>query len=568
MSAARPKVGKEIVYVDHDDEITSVIDKVEAAKEKVVAVVLPKRFTTLQSIVNMRLLKRGAENASKSVVLITSEKALLPLAGAAGIHVAKNLQSKPEVPPSPLEDKELPEEPADPDAEIADKPAKLDYHRSVGELASAHEDEDGESIPLDEAAADEDEPPAKRPKKDKKLAVPNFDRFRLLLLAGGLGLVGLIVFLFFALSVMPKATVTIKTTGTPVTAEFDLAASDKFDQLDEEKLQIPAQLKKEDQEAIQTVQATGQKNLGEKATGSVKLINCGASSVTIPAGTGVSANGLFFITQKALSLDSGNFSPPPSSSCKTTGSHTGSVNVTAQSAGAKYNIGPSSFTVSGFSSVNGSSSASMAGGTDKNVNVLTQQDVENAKKKITAAESDKFSKDLQKKLEDEGFYVITSTLKLDDPVVTSTPAVGQEASSASVTVKITYSVLAIPKADLEKVVKNYLNEQIDVKRQEISDDDVLGATTVSVVNQDSPSSATLDVSVETTAVPIIDDKLVKQQIGGKKESEIKNILANWPGVESVEVKMSPFWVSKAPKKPAKINLVLQEMKSGSQGSER
>lgn len=568
MSAARPKVGKEIVYVDHDDEITSVIDKVEAAKEKVVAVVLPKRFTTLQSIVNMRLLKRGAENASKSVVLITSEKALLPLAGAAGIHVAKNLQSKPEVPPSPLEDKELPEEPADPDAEIADKPAKLDYHRSVGELASAHEDEDGESIPLDEAAADEDEPPAKRPKKDKKLTVPNFDRFRLLLLAGGLGLVGLIVFLFFALSVMPKATVTIKTTGTPVTAEFDLAASDKFDQLDEEKLQIPAQLKKEDQEAIQTVQATGQKNLGEKATGSVKLINCGASSVTIPAGTGVSANGLFFITQKALSLDSGNFSPPPSSSCKTTGSHTGSVNVTAQSAGAKYNIGPSSFTVSGFSSVNGSSSASMAGGTDKNVNVLTQQDVENAKKKITAAESDKFSKDLQKKLEDEGFYVITSTLKLDDPVVTSTPAVGQEASSASVTVKITYSVLAIPKADLEKVVKNYLNEQIDVKRQEISDDDVLGATTVSVVNQDSPSSATLDVSVETTAVPIIDDKLVKQQIGGKKESEIKNILANWPGVESVEVKMSPFWVSKAPKKPAKINLVLQEMKSGSQGSER
>lgn len=567
MSAAKPKVGKEVVYVDHDDEITSVIDKVEATKQKVVAIVLPKRFTTLQSIVNMRLLKRGAESASKNVVLITSEKALLPLAGAAGIHVAKNLQSKPEVPPSPLDQKELPEEPADPDADIAAKAAKLDYHRSIGELASAHEDEDPESIPLDEDSADEGETPVKKPKKDKKLAVPDFDRFRLLLAAGGIGIIGLIVFLFFALNVMPKATITIKTASTPVTAEFDLAASDKFDQLDEGKMQIPAQLKKEDQEAIQTVQATGQKNLGEKATGSVKLINCGGSNVTIPAGTGVSANGLFFITQKSLSLDSGNFSPPPGSTCKTTGSHTGSVNVIAQSAGSKYNIGPSSFSVSGFSSVNGSSSAAMSGGTDKNVTVLMQQDVENAKKKITSAESDKFSQDLQKKLEDEGFYVIGSTLKLDDPVVTATPAVGQEATSASVTVKITYSLLVVPRADLEKVLKSYLNEQIDAKRQEISDDDVLKKAAVSVVNQESPSSATLNVSIETTAVPIIDDKLIKQQAGGKKESEIKNMLAGWPGVEGVEVEMSPFWVSKAPKKPAKINIVLQEMESGSQGRE-
>src|ERR1043165_8529377 len=93
-----PKPSKDTVYIDIEDEITAVIDKVEAAKEKIVALVLPKRATTFQSIVNMRLLKRSADKADKKVVLITGEAALLPLAGAAGLHVAKNLQSAPAIP--------------------------------------------------------------------------------------------------------------------------------------------------------------------------------------------------------------------------------------------------------------------------------------------------------------------------------------------------------------------------------------------------------------------------------------------------------------------------------------
>jgi len=60
------KPGKDVVYIDLDDEITSIIDKVENAKEKMVALVLPKRATVMQSIVNMRLLKRAADSAGRS----------------------------------------------------------------------------------------------------------------------------------------------------------------------------------------------------------------------------------------------------------------------------------------------------------------------------------------------------------------------------------------------------------------------------------------------------------------------------------------------------------------------
>ena len=80
---------KHTIYIDIDDEITAVIDKVKTAPGKIVALVLPKRATVLQSIINMKLLKKSALANKKSIVLITSEAGLLPLAGAVGLHVAK-----------------------------------------------------------------------------------------------------------------------------------------------------------------------------------------------------------------------------------------------------------------------------------------------------------------------------------------------------------------------------------------------------------------------------------------------------------------------------------------------
>ncbi len=90
--------GKDVVYVDVDDEITGMIDKVTNSDSKIVALVLPKRASVFQSIVNMKLLKKRADTAKKQAVLITSESGLLPMAGSVGLYVAKTLQSKPEVP--------------------------------------------------------------------------------------------------------------------------------------------------------------------------------------------------------------------------------------------------------------------------------------------------------------------------------------------------------------------------------------------------------------------------------------------------------------------------------------
>ncbi|OYW41693.1 hypothetical protein B7Z28_02285 [Candidatus Saccharibacteria bacterium 32-45-3] len=93
------------LYIDVEDDITSVIDKVTHATETVVAIVPPKRTGMLQSIVNLKLLQRAAKQAGKQIVLVTNDVALVGLASELALPIAKNLQSKPEVAtPSSMDD--------------------------------------------------------------------------------------------------------------------------------------------------------------------------------------------------------------------------------------------------------------------------------------------------------------------------------------------------------------------------------------------------------------------------------------------------------------------------------
>lgn len=561
------KPGKDTVYIDLDDEITSIIDKVENAGAKIVALVLPKRAAVLQSIVNMRLLKRAAQNAGKNIVLITNDPAILPLAGAAQLHVAKNLQSKPHIPPSPVPLHEAPEAPSDEpsetktEEEIDEANAKIDYGRSIGELAAAHEVEEPETIPLDsEDEADKDAAGASatKPKiaKDKRLKVPNFDKFRLLLGLGGVGLILLIVFIYLATSVLPKARITIKTTSLPVSANFNLTADTAAKTLDEEKGIIPAVLQKKDQTATSTVNATGQQNNGDKASGSVNM-SAGVCSGTVPsdvpAGTGLSTSGLTYITQQKTTF------APVVAGGKCTFQSTSATAIKAQTGGSKYNVSSASFSVSGRSDV--SAAGSTSGGTDNNTTILSQADVDGAKQKITATDTDNFTKEFKKSLADQDLYVIESTLKLGDTVATSSPAVGSAATNANVTVKITYAILSVKKDDLKKVVTNQLNKQIDSAKQKPSNEDVLKGLTVSIQNQESPNKVALQLVEETTAVPIINEADVKKTVAGQKSGDIRSALSGLPGVKEVDVKLSPFWVSKAPKKPGKITIVQQQVAS-------
>jgi len=412
-----------------------------------------------------------------------------------------------------------------------------------------------ETIDLDDE--DEEAPKAASKKSAvEKVSVPNFDRFRLMMALGIAGLIALIAFIILALFVLPKATVTIHTTSEPLTANFNLTANAATPALDTAKGVLPAKLETKDQTGSQQVTATGQQNNGTKATGSVAMTTCVSSSPgDVPAGTGVSANGLTYVTREKASF-SFTFT-----SCSGGGFkfQSNSVDITAGQGGAKYNTSLSGASVAGFSGVTADGSAS--GGTDNMVTILSQNDINGAKDKLTTGTAaDDFTKSFKQGLEKQGEYVLGSTLKAGDPSITSTPSVGQPASTATVTIKVTYTVLTIKKSDLSQAIQAKLASQIDKTKQKLNGDFV-NDTDVTVQNQPAKDSAILSLDVNTTAVPIISETAVKKQAEGKKAGDVEQAINNWPGVKSVKIDLSPFWVSKVPKKDAKVTVKMVEDKA-------
>ncbi len=543
--------GKDTVYIDVDDEITNIIDKVKASEHKIIALVLPKRAATLQSVVNMKLLKRAAVSAKKSLVLITGETALLPLAGAAGLHVAKSLQSKPEIPPPPGHVSDETETIDD----SAPEDKTLDRSASIGALAAAANDDDTEVIEFDNEAVDKLPADMTKPKKIKKLKhlkVPNFDRFRLSFVLGGVGLVLLMVGWYLAAVVLPKATVTIRTNTTTAVSTFDFTVSKDQAELDVEGKKIPASLKEVKKSDSQKVAATGQKDVGTKATGSMTLKNCSTSDdpISIPAGSKFSADNLIFISDEAVTLPASSFSG--GGSCTTA---TRNVDVTAEKAGESYNVGAKSYSIS-LSGVQASGSA-MAGGTSKVVKVVTQKDIDDAAAAIKTNQDKAATDELLALFQAEELYPIDETLITTATKVTPEPAVNEESDEVTVTSEITYNMLGIKRDDLTKVIDKDVEGEIDTQKQAISDYGI-DAAIMRINNNTTPGTAFLNFRTSVTAGPQIDENAVKEEIRGKKRGEIEKSIGAIPGVEEVTVDYSPFWVFSTPKASKKISIVIEK----------
>lgn len=544
-------IQKDTIYLDIDEEITNIIGKVQNSPKNIVALVLPKRASVLQSIVNMKLLKRAADQTEKKVVLITSEAGLLPLAGAAGIYVATNLNAKPYLPPSPIS-QSSPE--SDQTVTLGDE--EIDPKTPVGDLIGSGKDDD-DTIQIDNsapvAAAVAGTTKAGKKKAGGKLSVPNFDRFRKQIFIGGALLLVLIVGLYWAFAIAPKATVTLKTKSNEVTAPISFTADTAISESKFDEQVLRADKKELNKTDTEKVPATGEKDKGTKAGGTVTLKNCTDNAVTIPAGTGVSSGGLTFISQTAVSLGDGEFNS--GGQCKTSGNHVDTVNVVAQNNGDKYNLAPASYTVAGFSGVTGQGDQ-MSGGTSNKVKIISQIDIDAGKQKI--ADKQKTAKDeLKQQFAKDNLVPLEETFSGSTPVTNATPVVDSEASEVTVTSASTYTMLAVKKDDLKKLVRAELKKKPDTEKQNVLDEGIDSAV---FATGKKPSLTTTEISMQTTVIlgPGLNQDDLKKQIAGKKSGEAESSLGKIEGVSEAHVELKPFWVTKIPGKPAKVNIIIQQ----------
>ncbi len=553
---------KDTIYIDIDDEITAIIDKLGQSEHKIVALVLPKRATVLQSIVNMKLLKRSADAKNKKIVLITSEASLLPIAGAVKVHVAKTMQSKPIIPPAPqtLSDDIQADDNEELQQDEDEDEAGLDASQSVGSLAaaSAVSKDDEETIELDEDLEDIDavkDDSKKSKKKSNKKKIPNFDTFRKRLLIGGGIFVGLIVLFFIFNTILPKAKIVIKSDSISVNTDVPFTANTAFTSFDADAGKVPATKKDVSKTDSTKVPATGQKNIGDKATGTVTLKNCAKvdGAFTIPAGTVLTTGASSFSVNETTLLPSSTFSG--TNTCTTAGK---TVNVTSTAAGDQYNIsGGRTFAVSGVASITGIDSSAMSGGTNKLVSVVSDQDVETAKQKIADKSKDSATTDLKQQFSNDDLFLIPESITSSAANVTATPKVGEEASEVTVSSTTVYSGLGVKESYLNTLVENSAKKQIDTTKQAISDNG-LSKAIFRLEDKKSATDQRFRVQSTVSTGTQIDQEALKKEIAGKKKGDVQDLIGKLPGVKDVNVSYSPFWVYKTPSKPSKITITIEQ----------
>jgi hypothetical protein len=537
-------MNKDVIYIDVEDDITAIISKVKASKQKIVALVPPKRIGVLQSAVNLRLLERTASQSDKRLVLITNNHALSSLAASAKLPVAKNLQSKPELAPIAA-------------LEVDDENDIIDGNDlPVGEHAKlASADESPVDVPssviagLAEPPKEGETPKPVRKRASPKSKVPNFNTFRKRMIIAIIGGLLLIAFLVWAIFFAPRATVVVSAKTNDSSVNVDVTASDKTTtSISENTIKAIRVSKSEDKEV--EFNATGSKNVGEKATGSVDYENSSANSVTIAAGTTLtSEGGLNFVTSESvtvpaatLSFSCSNFLCP--------GSESGAVAATEP--GAKYNAATGG--LSGTpSSVSANFGGPTSGGTDKIAKVVTANDVQKAKESLVSGEDDKMENELKSSLKEAKY--IEGSYAVDYADVVTAPDVGEEVpgGTATLAAEVTYSVYGISNNELGDFLDKYLkNELGNDTEQYVYDNGKDDVEFQDVTNSD--TGATLTIVATAKVGPKLSEDRIRSQSLGKKGGDIQEALQDIQGVEDVDVSYFPFWVNSVPNDEKKVTV--------------
>ncbi|MEO6109766.1 MAG: hypothetical protein ABIP50_02020 [Candidatus Saccharimonadales bacterium] len=553
---------KDVIYIDVDDDVTAIIGKIKKSKEKVVAIVPPKRAGALQSAVNLRLLDRMAKTNKKNLVLVTNNPALVALAANASIPVAKNLQSKPEIAEVPalvvddgddiIDGSDLPVGDHAKTVKVSDN-TRAERTEGRSDVIDGM-DIDGEEIATSAGAVGSGSVISKKVAAARsKVKIPNFDKFRKRLffaITGGVALIALLIWMFgFA----PAATViiTAKTAPAPVSSTIKLGGTAATDF----KTGIVKSVAQQEKKDISIdFDATGTGKVGDKSSGTVNFRNYEtASSVTVPAGTTISANGRNYVTQAAATAPAPGFM---------TEGVSGSVAIQAADVGDEYNA-PSGtvFSVAGHGATSGATyfkavaTAAIDGGSSREVKIVSADDIDRAKGQLIGQSTDAEKNILAKKFVN-GEKIIDSSFTVDRAEAVSAPAVNAEVPAtgkAKLTISTTFTLYAVPKADLDTYLNASMKSQLDSQtNQKVYNTGIDKATISNFKKEGEVITATVNATGQIG--PQIDEAAIKDKVKGKIYGEVQSSLQALNGIQEVDVQFSYFWVQSVPNDPNKIQI--------------
>lgn len=271
-----------------------------------------------------------------------------------------------------------------------------------------------------------------------------------------------------------------------------------------------------------TVPATGKKETGDKAKGTVNVFNFSNNKVTLPAKSKLtSSNNLGFLTTTDITIASRSADLPGKTS----------ANVEAEKFGTEYNLPSSTSFTSSNSDISAKNDNPFSGGTKKEIQVISKDDVAKVQEDLIKNLENKAKSDIKEKL-DPSKDLLPNFIDESLDKKSLDKDVDQEAKNVILTGTVSFKSLSYDRNEFFKFLKMVFgeNQSIDKNNLELSFDDLKKISENDV-------SAKMDVKVKI--IPAIDEIGLAKNISGKSFDKAKSEILKVPQIGDVSIKFSP-----------------------------
>ncbi|EKE19449.1 MAG: hypothetical protein ACD_9C00013G0001, partial [uncultured bacterium] len=586
-------------YIDADEEISSVIDRLNKSVSADNYFVVPKRAIFLQSIVNLKLLKREAEKTGKRLIIVTQDEIGASMAERCGLSVKPSVEGLDvaENEPTPYVEESVYEMSPEEIDEFEDKKNRLSgigskdfYDAAVSSSkknikASANvksqtripvkSSSDMKNVRSNKVAERQAQESAYEPKKSTKSFYGNkIDPYKEKTLekmysvgnkplekesthavseVSGLAkkifmaFAGLCFLIFAGVAVylfLPSANIMISPNVLEDKIDMVIYGNTEVSQVEEKTMPVRI-IDKEEKISLAYNVAENGSGAGKKARGNVALYNEYSNSPqTLIATTRIESEGKIFRLTKNVVV------PGTTTVSGETKPGVIEAEVVADQPGEDFNIAPTSFKIPGFKDgpkyekFYAKSTENFEGGTSEGAGEsgsVTQRDIDNAKQKTEVALKEKIMKTVSDELK-EGEIVLTPAEKI------TITKVGADAKIGDVTGTFNYNATASIRAIVfsENDVKSIIEQLMKEKNLKDSNWNISKVEYGTSVADFDKNTLELKIHGEIAVIPIIDIEKIKGELLGKKDDELGSVLKNYASIKSVNVEFQPTIVSRIP----------------------
>ncbi|MCK5413543.1 MAG: hypothetical protein KAI57_04185 [Candidatus Pacebacteria bacterium] len=568
------------IFIETDEEIPSIINKINKCASSEVVLVIPAKALVLRSIINLKILKKRAEDVNKNISILKTEdlgvnqnqsikKDESSVVSSVVKSIDKTLDLNKNI-NNTVERKDVYQkdnfhtENQDNKVKVFDIVKKVQTpvldndveseHKIFEKEVNHYENEIDERFKksFNDDKSNGHKRVVKNNKKRKKTIIVSALNSKLLVFFILMIIVTMSIAAFF---MYQKADINIVLKKELVSHNFEFTGDESIGKIDINNNKIPLDIIKINSEESASYPTTGKKHIEEEASGKITVFNEYSSTPQrIVANTrflSKTDNKLFRVRQ-AVTI--------PGFSRVEGVDIPGQIVITvyADKAGEEYNINPDAFHLPGlqgsakYNSIYARSTKAMTGGINQEVAYFSESDYVTAKDKLVKLVKEKNEQDISNKISDE--VADFSDLKeVGEIKVDTNIKVGEIAEDFEINVSMQSSIPIILKNDLSELVDRKVDEKLEKNKIVLENSRTFEVGDISTSED---GEVIIPVSTKQYIVAEIDIDKLKEEIANKNEKELTTYFNNINGIKSASISLEPKWINKIPSSYNKINITI------------